>query len=80
MLATVTTKGQITIPMKIRKQYGIHPNDKIDFVVEGDKIILMPVKTLRDLRGSVTGLGGDPDLERQAAKKAVGLRTVEEMA
>jgi AbrB family looped-hinge helix DNA binding protein len=80
MLATVTTKGQITIPMKIRKQYGIHPNDKIDFVIEGDKIILKPVKTLRDLRGCVTSQGGDLDQERQAAKKAVGLRIIEEMA
>lgn len=80
MIATVTTKGQITIPMKIRKQYGIHPNDKIDFIAEGDRIILLPVKTLRDLRGSVTGKGGDPEQERLAAKKAVGLRMVEEMS
>lgn len=78
MISTVTTKGQITIPMVIRKRYNIHPNDKIDFIVEGDRIILSPVKTLRDLRGVVTGKGGDLDTERQTAKKSVGVRNIEE--
>jgi len=80
MISTVTTKGQITIPIKLRKRYGIHANDKVDFIVEGDRIILMPVKTLRDLRGAVTGKGGDLDTERQAAKKAVSTRNIEEMS
>lgn len=80
MLSTVTTKGQITIPMVIRKRYGIHANDKVDFVLEGDRIILMPVKTLRDLRGTVTGKGGDLEAERQAAKKAVATRNIEEIS
>lgn len=77
MISTVTTKGQITIPMAIHKRYGIHANDKVDFVLEGDRLILMPVKTLRDLRGAVTGKGGDLDAERQAAKKTVGSRNIE---
>jgi AbrB family looped-hinge helix DNA binding protein len=78
MISTVTAKGQITIPVTLRKRYGIHPNDKIDFVAEGDRIVLVPVRTLRDLRGAVTARGGDPDIERQAAKDAVGLRNAEE--
>ena len=80
MISTVTTKGQITIPMVIRKRYGIHANDKVDFILEGDRIILMPVKTLRDLRGAVTGKSGDLNTERQAAKKAVGTRNIEEIS
>ncbi len=79
MISTITTKGQITIPVSIRKAYGLHPNDRVDFIAEGDRIILVPVKTLRDFRGSVTG-SGDPDQERQAAKDAVALRTVEEIS
>jgi antitoxin PrlF len=78
MISTVTTKGQVTIPVSIRKKYGLGPNDRVDFITEGDRIILIPVKTLRDFRGSVTG-SGDPDRERQAAKDAVGRRTIEEM-
>jgi len=79
MISTISTKGQITIPVSIRKTFGLHPNDRVDFITEGDRIILLPVKTLRDFRGSVIG-SGDPDQERQAAKDAVGLRTIEEMS
>lgn len=79
MISTITTKGQVTIPVSIRKKYGLCANDRVDFVIEGDKIVLIPVKTLRDFRGSVTGTG-DPAKERQAAKEAVSLRIIEEMS
>ncbi len=79
MISTITTKGQITIPVAIRKAYGLHPNDRVDFVADGDRIILFPVKTLRDFRGSVTG-SGNFDQERQTAKDTVALRTIEEMS
>jgi antitoxin PrlF len=79
MISTITTKGQVTIPISIRKKYGLGPNDRVDFITEGDKIILVPVKTLRDFRGSVTGKG-DPDQERQAAKDMVSRKTIEEMS
>ena len=80
MISTVTTKGQITIPMVIRERYSIHANDKVDLVDEGNRIILIPVKTLRDLRGAVAGKGGDLNTERQAAKKTVGSRNIEEIS
>lgn len=79
MISTITTKGQVTIPVSIRKKYGLCANDRVDFTIEGDKIVLIPVKTLRDFRGSVTGTG-TADQERQAAKEAVGRRTIEEMS
>lgn len=79
MISTITTKGQVTIPISIRRQYGIKANDQVDFISEGDRIILVPVKTLRDFRGVVAS-GGDSDLELQTAKDAVGHRVVEEMS
>lgn len=79
MIATVTTKGQVTIPVSIRKKFGLGPNDRVDFIAEGDRIILIPVKTLRDFRGSVPA-GGDSDGERQTAKDAVSRRIIEEMS
>lgn len=79
MISTITTKGQVTIPVSIRKKFGLCTNDRVDFVIEGDKIFLVPVKTLRDFRGSVTGTG-DPEKERQAAKEAVSRRTIEKMS
>lgn len=59
MIATITSKGQVTIPVAIRKKYGLGANDRVDFITEGDRIILIPVKTFHDFRGSVTG-SGDP--------------------
>ncbi len=40
-LAKVTSKGQVTIPVEIRKKLGIREGDKILFIEEGNKIIIM---------------------------------------
>lgn len=32
--ATITSKGQVTIPKKIRDKLGLKPGDKVDFEVE----------------------------------------------
>jgi len=34
--ATVTSKGQVTLPQKVREALRIHPGDRIDFVVDED--------------------------------------------
>lgn len=80
MLATVTSKGQVTIPKEIRDLLHIRTNDKVDFVLEGDRVVLAPVKTLLDLRGAVrSGEKGDFPEERARAKSAVAKRVREEM-
>jgi antitoxin PrlF len=80
MLAKVTTKGQVTIPKGIRDAFGIRPNDKVDFEREGKKIVLMPLKTLKDLRGAVKPKRkmhiAD---EKKTAKAAVAKRGMEEI-
>ena len=44
-LAKVTSKGQITIPAAIRKMLGIREGDKILFVEEGEKVVMMNAST-----------------------------------
>ena len=51
-LATMTSKGQITIPKEIREKLGIKPKDRITFSVEGDHAIL------HALHGTIFGLKG----------------------
>ncbi|MBV5339041.1 MAG: AbrB/MazE/SpoVT family DNA-binding domain-containing protein [Deltaproteobacteria bacterium] len=81
MLSTVSTKGQVTIPMDIRSLFHIRPNDRVDFIVEGERIFLMPVKTLKDLRGVVQAKSwSDSSEERDVAKAAVGRRVKAEMS
>lgn len=46
--ARLTSKGQITIPVALRKRLGVATGDSILFETIGDKIIISPQK-----RGSV---------------------------
>jgi AbrB family looped-hinge helix DNA binding protein len=36
MFATLTSKGQVTLPKRIREQLGLVAGSKLDFVVEAD--------------------------------------------
>ncbi len=40
-LAKITTKGQITIPLAIRKILGVKDGDKVVFAQEGNKVVMM---------------------------------------
>ena len=53
--ATVTSKGQITIPRDIRGKLNLHPGDKINFVTdENGKIYFLPTtKSITSLKGIV---------------------------
>lgn len=39
-IAYVTSKGQVVIPARLRRKYGIKPGTKICFIERGQKIIL----------------------------------------
>lgn len=81
MLSTVTTKGQVTIPVDIRSRFHIQPNDKIDFMIDDERIIITPVKPLKQLRGIVVSSGmGNIDTERTEAKLALATRVSEELS
>ncbi len=51
-ISTLTTKGQFTIPIEHRKTLSLHSGDKITCYVEGDKLIIVPVK------GAITNVKG----------------------
>ena len=53
--ATITSKGQITIPKHIRDQLDLHAGDKISFIEDEDgSINLIPIKKpLSALKGLV---------------------------
>ncbi|MBN2078129.1 MAG: AbrB/MazE/SpoVT family DNA-binding domain-containing protein [Spirochaetes bacterium] len=41
----VTSKGQVTIPQKIREKLGIGPNSEVDFVEEKGRVLIVKVVT-----------------------------------
>ncbi len=42
--ATITSKGQVTIPIDVRAAFNLNAGDKLIFVPEGDRIIVFPVR------------------------------------
>ena len=55
MQATITAKGQVTVPKTIRDKLRLAPGDKIDFIlVSDDEVRVVPVTaSVKDLKGMV---------------------------
>jgi AbrB family looped-hinge helix DNA binding protein len=73
--ATVTSKSMVTIPSKIRKKYSLRQGSKVEFVEVDGGLFLVPVKTLRELRGAGKEnagalISGIKELEREHRKEA----------
>ena len=52
--SVLTKKWQTTIPKEIRNLLKLKPNDKILYLVEGEKVMLKPLRgNILELRGSV---------------------------
>lgn len=60
--ATLTSKGQITIPADIRKAMGLSAQDRLVFTVLGDGTTVMRAKTrsILDLQGLLKRPAGGP--------------------
>lgn len=61
---TVSPKYQVVIPKEVRKRLGLSPGQKIQVVVYGDRIELIPERPARLLRGFLKGI--DTRVPREA--------------
>lgn len=41
--SVITSKGQIVIPVKIRRKYGMKNGTKVAFIEQDDKLIVQPL-------------------------------------
>ena len=56
--STVTSKGQTTIPGKIRKALCIKPGDRLEYAVEGDRVMIRVHRGTRALKGALASKKG----------------------
>jgi AbrB family looped-hinge helix DNA binding protein len=56
-VSTVTTKGQLVIPSKLRRKYAIRKGTQVAFLEEQNRLVLQPLtpEFIRSLRGSLKG-------------------------
>ena len=40
--STITSKGQVTIPVEMRKQLGLEPGDRVGFIIDAEGIRILP--------------------------------------
>jgi AbrB family looped-hinge helix DNA binding protein len=54
-VATITSKGQMTIPKGIRRALDLRAKDRLLFTVENDHIVIIPLRArpLTDLFGAL---------------------------
>lgn len=68
----VTSKGQTTIPKKIRDAMSIKPGDTLRYVIDGEVLLVLPVRPISRLHGSLK-YDGPPktleDMDRAIAEK-----------
>jgi antitoxin PrlF len=57
IIATITSKGRVTIPAEVRKYLGIKPHDKIAFVIDSEGTVRLRVPRYPDI-ASLCGAAG----------------------
>ena len=75
MLSRVSPKGQVTLPVEIRRRLGIKPKDKVAFRLEQGKVELTPARSA--LAESYQAI---PPLKPSRSWKAVEALVAEELA
>lgn len=69
-ISSISTKGQITVPARMRKQLGIKPHDRVAIDLVENAIVIKRAVNIFDLRGFL-GKGLSPEEERTRMQKAV---------
>ena len=61
---SVTRKGQITIPVELRRKFGIMEGSKVEVAEEEGSIVIRKLQSIFDLAGSGAGKGDVEKLKR----------------
>lgn len=72
--ATITSKGQLTVPKSVRDALGIGPGDRVDFVrmADGNFAVLPATQPVKRLKGIIPKPGKPVSIEDMDAAIARG--------
>jgi AbrB family looped-hinge helix DNA binding protein len=76
LISTVTTKGQVLIPVQVRRKLNIKPFDRVEFGVSGAKVVMQKSPGVDEMYGFVKTKGKMTDRQldeaiNQAVKEGV---------
>jgi AbrB family looped-hinge helix DNA binding protein len=60
---TVSPKFQVVIPRSVRREMALKPGEKLRVMRHGDRIEMIPVRPIREMRGFLKGM--DTNIERE---------------
>ena len=63
MNTQISTKGQVTIPKDIRDRLGLRPGTRLEFTVEGGKLVGRKADSGEDSVAAVTGIVNQVDVD-----------------
>ena len=82
LVSSITSKGQVTIPLEIRRLLGLSPRDRVAFVVEDGRVQLEPRKSVVE-RTAGALKSQEPPLTaeelREAAERVIAEEAIERM-
>ena len=66
-LAKLTSKGQITLPISIRRKLGVKDGDKVAFIEQGDQIVVVnaSLEALMRVQQAFRGVAQEQGLESE---------------
>ena len=56
---TISPKFQVVIPKRIRDDLDLHPGQKVQAIQYGDRVELVPVRPIEQMRGFLRGIETD---------------------
>jgi AbrB family looped-hinge helix DNA binding protein len=60
---TISPKFQVVIPKSIRDRLDLHPGQKVQAILYENRIELVPVRPVREMKGFLKGI--DTDVPRE---------------
>ena len=73
--SAITSKGQTTLPKRVREALGVVPGDRVRYIILDHEVRLVPVRPLSDLFGTLRHEGPPvtlQDMDRAVAEGAAG--------